>query len=210
MASPQTVFHIRPQLPTAHLSFLRNPRLVYTTNSPAWSAGTGLGNGSERYNSLCEHEFAKLHKLFNTAAEKEREAILSNSELKWRGEERFDFLCDNIPFWITLDNVRHREIGEINSHWQFHNREKRMEEVKKEAEKSGGGKDVEFYEEEILREERKERKKEQNMDLQLNVASLLVALYNDEYYTAINERNLCQLTAQKDIRGKGRVDALGV
>jgi len=210
MASPETVFHIRPQLPTAHLPFLRNPRIAYTTNSPAWSAGTGIGNGSERYNSLYEHEFTKLHKLFNTATTKEHEAILYNSELRWRAEERFDFLWDKIPFSVTLNNVRYREDGEIASHWQFHNLEKRREEIRKKAEKRGKGKNVEFYEEEILREMRKEGNKEQNMYLQVNVASLLVDLYNDEYYNTINEGNPLQITAQKDIEGKGRVNVLEI
>jgi hypothetical protein len=210
MTSPETVFHIRPQLPTAHLPFLRNPRIAYTTNSPAWSAGAGIGNGSERYNSLYEHEFAKLHKLFNTVTIKEHEAILYNSELRWRAEERFDLLCDKIPFSVTLHNVRYREDGEIVSHWQFHNLEKRREEIRKEAEKRGKGKDVEFYEEEIVREMGKEGNKEQNMYLQVNVASLLVDLYNDEYYNAINEGKPLQITAQKDIEGKGRVNVLEV
>jgi hypothetical protein len=212
MASPETVFHIRPQLPIAHLPFLRNPRLAYTTNSPAWTPGTGIGNGSERYNSLYEHEFARLHKLFNTVTSKEHTAILYNSELRLRAEERFDFLWDKIPFSVTLHNVRYREDGEIASHWQFHNLEKRREEIRKEAEKrgEGEGRDAEFYEEEIVREMRKEENKEQNMYLQVNVASLLVDLYNDEYYNAVNEGKPLQITAQKDIEGKGRVNVLEV
>jgi hypothetical protein len=170
----------------------------------------GIGNGSERYNSLYEHEFSRLHKLFNTVTTKEHTAILYNSELRGRAEERFDFLWDKIPFSVTLNNVRYREDGDIASHWQFHNLEKRREEIRKEAEKRGKGKDVEFYEEEIVREMRKEGDKEQNMYLQVNVASLLVDLYNDDYYNAVNEGKPLQITAQKDIEGKGRVNVLEV